>query len=406
MKTLRIKNQFFRFTKSAGAIALVGILMGVNVIDTVSQTAHKDMGAEREQTLSVERDPTPGLQADKQPSVTLSRHQLRRPKSLDDLRAFAIQRFSRIASAEAIEPALADNQPAVCFTTFDLEARTDYLLVDNGNELSLITRRFSDVGLTEIDLPEEVDGEGDVLKSDGDNLMKLIAPQIASCAGYSSPGNPYPCCAAGNCTWWAWDYTSRVWQQPLPGFSKNSQYPSGDAKYWAGHAKQQSWPVSPDPGSRAIAVSSWKSSWGHVFPVHYLGWNRLIGNEMNCGQSGVKAADYPIYDSLQRRYTADQGFIYPKPTQTRPLISYTVSPQLWRGGTYQILFGGQNFSSDTIVDVRTPSNDWVSLKGTQVQVTGSQTLWITATLGAPGWWQFKVVDPKGQRSNWVYLYVN
>ena len=230
------------------------------------------------------------------------------------------------------------------------------------------------------------------------------APVMAmnTCGPVYSPGNPYPCGSGGNCTFYAWHKAKEIWKQSMPGFSSNAYYPSGDARYWAGQASLAGWPVSAEPGSKTIAVSSTWGSSGHVWWVDYLSSsNTTVGSEMNWGVWGVKSpVQYPFSNS-------NKGYIYPKQMWWRPMVDFTVSSTLWaKPYDQRIGFSGRNFGSGMVVDVTFPGGGMTTLRGTQVQYSSGSYFSILVTLGARGWWKFRVVAKDGQRSNPVWVYVN
>lgn len=232
-------------------------------------------------------------------------------------------------------------------------------------------------------------------------LSPTAALAVDNCGPIYSPGNPYPCGSGGNCTFYAWHMARAVWQQSMPGFSRNAYYPSGDAKYWAGQASLAGWPISTEPGSRTVAVSSTRSTSGHVWWVDYLSSNMTVGSEMNWGVYGVKyGVQYPFS-------TSNKGYIYPKPMSWRPRVNFTVSTTLWaKPYDQRIGFSGSNFGPGMLVDVTFPSGGMTTLQGSQVQYSSNSYLSILVTLGARGWWKFRVVAKDGQRSDPVWVYVN
>ena len=236
-------------------------------------------------------------------------------------------------------------------------------------------------------------------------LLSFLSPTavlaVNTCGPIYSPGNPYPCQNGGNCTFYAWHMSKTVWGQAMPGFGKNAYYPSGDAKYWAGQASSAGWPVSAEPGSRTVAVSSTRGTNGHVWWVNYLSSNTTVGSEMNWNVWGVKSqVQYPFS-------TANKGYIYPKQMWWRPMVDFTVSSTLWvKSYDQRIGFSGRNFGPDMVVDVTFPSGAMTTLRGSQVQYSSGSYFSILVTLGARGWWKFRAVARDGQRSNPVWVYVN
>jgi len=319
-------------------------------------------------------------------SPNYTRKRLKLPSNFESLRAFASKRFEDEVDPAEMQEGLADNHASVSFSSINGGYRRDRLLILYEDHIDLFTN--------EREIPPVSDSPADQTQEEVQTPAEHnVIPMVASCGGIYSPNNPYACCNGGNCTYWAWYKASTVWYQQMPGFN--------DAKYWAGQASAAGWPVSGEPGSRTISVSSSISSTGHVWFNEYLGWNILWGNEMNWCQWGPRD---PVSHYF---YQSNQGYIYPKQMWWRPQVTMTVSPTLWASSQNQwILFSGQSFTQNTIVDVTTPGGSMVSLRGAQVFVSNSGSLWIQAVLNARGWWKFRVVAQDGQRSNPVWLWVN
>jgi surface antigen len=116
------------------------------------------------------------------------------------------------------------------------------------------------------------------------------AVAVVSCGGYSSTGDPYPCCDNnvnssvtdkndGNCTWWAWKMAQDNWGHGLPAWS--------NANTWDDYArpinKTTGYVVLPVPTVRSIAVSeTYGGSRGHVAWVTSIGSGSVTVSEMNC----------------------------------------------------------------------------------------------------------------------------
>lgn len=380
------------FTFFAGRLVLVALL-GIAAVFGISQpSAGQQTPAPAREEGQTQETPTVQPEGLESPKVYVKH--LKIPTWFTTLHDYATRRFAGRYDAGTLEEGLADNQPSVTFSHTVGGRRNIYLLIHRG--------QLIDLQRTTVKLELPVDAPGD--EADHDRVGpadEQVHPMVGSCGGVSSPGNPYPCCNGGNCTFWAWHKAKTVWRQSLPGFSRTSVYPSGDARYWAGHASSNGWPVSPEPGSRTISVSSTISSFGHVWFNEFLGWQELWGNEMHWCTNGARY-------NVRRTFTqSNKGYIYPKLESWRPQVYLTVAPMLWSGPQNQwIQFSGQNFTHDSIVDVMTPGGQYVSLRGSQLVLSHSGCLWIQAVLNARGWWKFKVVAQDGQRSAYASVWVN
>jgi surface antigen len=308
-------------------------------------------------------------------------------KTLSD---YATKMFPDITE-DQIEPVLFDNNPGIRFDVVRNGRRFEMLIVAFRKEIKLLALFRDD---------EFEKGLEDAL----DVKEEIIAPQleVAGCGGLTSANNPYPCCSnGGNCTWFGYYRTDNVWNSIRSG-NGFPQVSFGNAASWATSARNYSYPVSSESGSRTIGVNSTMSSRGHVFFVEIQTWNKLTVSEMQCDYYyGAK------WSVSYNRSVANKGFIYPKPASWRPKVTLSVSGTLYTSSREQsILFSGSNFTTDTIVDVVTPDGSTVSLSGSQLYRSSSSALWIYPVLGARGYWKFKVVGKDGQRSDWVYLWVN
>lgn len=220
-----------------------------------------------------------------------------------------------------------------------------------------------------------------------------LAVAAQTCGPIYSPGNPYPCGNGGNCTFWAWHQARTVWGQILPGW--------GNAKTWADSARSAGYPVSLEPGSRTLGVSSFLSSDGHVWWNDYITWNALKGSEMMWGKYGVN------YNANYQFSTANKGFIYPKPMWWRPIVYFTVAPVLWvRPYDQTVGVAGTNFKPGMVVDVTFPNGNMTTLQGSQVQYSSGSYFSIRVTLSVRGWWKFRTVASDGQRSDPFWVFVN
>lgn len=156
----------------------------------------------------------------------------------------------------------------------------------------------------------------------------------SSCCSYDSPGNPYPCCSGGNCTWWAWrEYKNAT------GISLNNY---GNAKDWKRYAEPDGSP--PRVGAIAVfqpcvygahckSIPGCPGGCGHVA---YVTWvdnpqnpTRFKTSNMGCfGNCQVK-------DSAIMSVIPGVNFIYPpnvdttKPTNPTTVSSPSHSVNQW-----------------------------------------------------------------------------
>lgn len=122
---------------------------------------------------------------------------------------------------------------------------------------------------------------------------------VNTCGGYSSSGNPFPCCdnngngktsdsIDGNCTWYAWKAAKDYWGQAPPV--------TGAPSKWISQAKTSSkFTSTTTPTKNAIAVGITASNPTHVAWVTSVSGSKITVNEMNCGgkyKSGKKSATY------------------------------------------------------------------------------------------------------------------
>ena len=125
---------------------------------------------------------------------------------------------------------------------------------------------------------------------------KSFAGDDKCCTIYNSPGNPFQCCAKGNCTWWA------AFMRP-----EVSGPCRGNANVWLTQAADGHLPTGDLPGKRSIAV--WEtypgSSVGHVAYVESVNPDASFNvSEMACpGWDCMRKHPYPAGNAT--------GFIWP-----------------------------------------------------------------------------------------------
>lgn len=98
-----------------------------------------------------------------------------------------------------------------------------------------------------------------IVKSDANRSSQQMPElRVATCCGYYSQYNPFPCCDDGNCTWWCYFKHGYV---PFTGDAGTWWGQVPDHSYW----RQSSYP--PIGGDMAIAC--WSGSPGHVAHTNY-----------------------------------------------------------------------------------------------------------------------------------------
>lgn len=220
------------------------------------------------------------------------------------------------------------------------------------------------------------------------------AQAIDNCAGYNAAGDPYPCCANGNCTWWAWRQSKLTWGWNLPNW--------GNASSWASNARSYGYNVISYPSPNTIAVNTTASNGqGHV------AWVTSVSNdgsvyvtEMNCGQNGA---------FFNRHYSAgwfNAGYIYPGYYTGTPYIGgVTPSSPVHSGSSQSLTFAGDNPGSITDVYVTFPNGGHAYLTGSQITSQNYYSFTIAITLGSAGTWSALAVNNNGTVSNTFSFYV-
>ncbi|MCC6743724.1 MAG: CHAP domain-containing protein [Acidobacteria bacterium] len=230
----------------------------------------------------------------------------------------------------------------------------------------------------------------------------LVASAYAGdnvCCSHQSTGNPYRCYGQGNCTWWSWKRANETWGQSMPNF--------GNARDWASLAQSAGYPVENEPGSLTIGVSSsYGRPHGHVVMVERLDGSNVSTTEMNYQRPPRTLPPCDRWKSHPHT-RFNRGFILPQPTWDRPAVYFYTGPVRYAAPYDQsLLFFGDFFTGGMLVDARFPNGQYATLSGSQVSVNSSRSITVNVTLGSSGWWKFRFVDTRGQRSGWIWLYVN
>lgn len=136
-------------------------------------------------------------------------------------------------------------------------------------------------------------------------IYPTTSKAVDSCGGYSSSGNPFPCCThkdgtAGNCTWWAWKKSKGEWGE--------APVSKGNAGTWSSKISKN-FAVSSSVKTPSIAESSGHVAWVTGSYEKCLSKDkkgkctkyetRITGSEMNCpdayqaqGSFDYKASSY------------------------------------------------------------------------------------------------------------------
>ncbi|MGC9400625.1 MAG: CHAP domain-containing protein [Anaerolineae bacterium] len=150
--------------------------------------------------------------------------------------------------------------------------------------------------ITLAQIPEDVKQSAQqAVESSSTPGVSVPGVRVSSCCGYYSSGNPFPCCVAGNCTWWV--------------FYKYGWVPfRHDAwKWWGQVPDYYLWRRGGGPG-RKEDIAWWNkspsSSLGHVaYVANYTGGGTIHTSEMACG------SDKCAY-TRDRSVSAPDGYIY------------------------------------------------------------------------------------------------
>lgn len=134
--------------------------------------------------------------------------------------------------------------------------------------------------------------------------QSLVIPEVTTCCGFTSNGNPFGCCEDGNCVWWVYRCMSGV---PF----------TGNAGTWWGQVpnfvewKRDS--SNPPTGKRSIAWQSTSAAppYGHVAYIDtYSGGTNVNITDMCCGENAPTGSCWPCNRSANRPKSNYGGFIY------------------------------------------------------------------------------------------------
>lgn len=249
-------------------------------------------------------------------------------------------------------------------------------------------------------------------------LLMSSSSSAQTCTDLAQFTNPYHCYQTGNCVAYAWYFSYTSWEDSLPKW--------GDAKYWAGGARNAGYEVKTEAGLYTLAVNTTQYSsaaqrvTGHVGVVWGISGNRVLVREMNYGiGNGVREKEYDVS-------YFNEGFIYPK-NNWRPSVYLTTPPNgyIWRSDYDQnIGVVGTGFNQSMArpvwnyyvpmaVEIWSPTGWRGALRGTQVWndpyiayslgYYWADSFYMRARLNVRGWWRIRVVASNGQRS-WDYSF--
>lgn len=148
---------------------------------------------------------------------------------------------------------------------------------------------------TPVNSVSRIAGIAPVIKEEAEQLAKLNGLLVANCCGYTSSGNPFPCCTQGNCTWWAY-------------YKMGSVPFTGNAGTWWGQVPNfAGWGRSGTPPTDKPFIA-WKSgSPGHVAHVaSYSG----SGNSLNVSHMSCDTTNWNCVKNESKTVSYFNGFIY------------------------------------------------------------------------------------------------
>jgi surface antigen len=216
-------------------------------------------------------------------------------------------------------------------------------------------------------------------------------------AYYTSIGNPYSCCAAGDCTWWAWKEAADNWGIHLP--------PWGNASTWVKDARAAGFIVNAIPAPFTIGVNvtqydaAIKQTDGHLVWVYAVSSDGQIvyTTAMSCGTVGVNSAQYPTSYFTN----GGGGFIYPQNHAPAPSISGGPVVVTHSSKNQTLTFYGSNLDKTKVVYVTFPNNaGHAILQGYgQIPFASPNQIELNMTLTTPGKWQLMSIGVNGADSD-------
>jgi|SRR5579871_2039924 len=210
-----------------------------------------------------------------------------------------------------------------------------------------------------------------------------------TCAGQTSVGNPFPCCSAGNCTWWAWKMMKDNWGIAEPDWH--------DAQLWASNATSVSHHnvISiPSVGTIGVYIPA-DGSIGHVAYVTQVNNDGSVYvTEMNCGGNGV------TYNKFYSANFFNGGYIYPPIADGTPNIQSMGPSSITHSGSIQnITFVGINTANISAVVVQYPGGHAVLTGSGQIISRTTSNFTVAMTMGTSGNYSVQAVNNNGTLSN-------
>lgn len=326
---------------------------------------------------------------------TQSKAEIARPEKVRSLRKFVESHFANKVDGDSIIETIADGKPAVTFSFTDGDRTTDSILIDNGDSLSLFTDTFptkwkdETADIKSAELPTDFP----ILETDERfDAGSLRASAVPTCAGISSPGNPYPCCNTnkGNCTFYAWHAAKQFWGFSMPTWGTNG---ASNAMYWYDKSKVSGLPTSRTPALYAIAVSSTLSSTGHVGFSLELANSMILLFEQNCGSSATGVTQ--TWHSISK---FNKGYVLSPSSAPSPIASFA-SGVLYKSNSNQaVKFRVTNVNPGARAVVIFPSGGRATLKDAQLSSVTNGIITTYMTLSGAGTYSIQFFNENGKYS--------
>lgn len=334
---------------------------------------------------------------------TQSKAELVRPEMMRSLQIFVESHFANSVDADSITETIADGKPAVTFSFTDGDRTTESILIDNGDSLSLHTDTFPTKWKEETaDIPSaELPREFSTL--DINEMFKAGSLRVAvvpTCAGVSSPGNPYPCCNTnkGNCTFYAWHAAKQFWGFSMPTWGGNG---ASNAMYWYDKSKAMGLPTSRTPGLYAIAVSSTLSPTGHVGFTLELANSMILLFEQNCGSSATGVTQ--TWHSISK---FNKGYVLSPSTAPSP-TAFFAHGMLFKSNINQaVKFRVTNVNPGARAVVIFPNGGRATLKDSQLSSVSNGIIRTYMTLSTAGTYSIQFFNENGKYSGVIPFTVN
>lgn len=335
---------------------------------------------------------------------TQRRLEMERPEKMGSLRKYVASHFADRVDAHSIALTMADGKPAVTFSFTDGDRTTDSILIDNGDSLLLYTDTFPTRWKEEASEIKNQELPTDFPTLDTNDELdpsSLRSDAVPTCAGVSSPGNPYPCCNTnkGNCTFYAWHAAKQFWGYSMPTWGTNG---ASDAKNWFDKSRASGLPTSATPGLYAIAVSSTLSSYGHVAFVLEIAGNMVLVFEQNCGSSANG-----ITQTWRTISTFNKGYVLSPINAPKPTASLaTVGPLFKKSTDQPVQFRVSNLNPGKRAVITFPDGGRWTLKDGQLSSVQNGVLTAYMALSQRGTYKIQFFNENGKYSDQASFSVN